>query len=111
MFYDCSWLTSLNLSNFETSEIIYMNNMFKDCYNLEYINIKNFIENSSLYLYDIFNNDPDNVIVWLNNNSKGILDQIKNKNSLNIKSYHIKISFFFCYIIFTFRNISRRKFG
>ena len=63
MFYGCSSLTSLNLSNFETSEIIYMNNMFKDCYNLEYINIKNFIENSSLYLYDIFNNDPDNVIV------------------------------------------------
>ena len=58
--------------------------MFKDCYNLEYINLKNFIENSSSYLYGVFNDVPDNVVVCLNNNSKEIINQIKNKNCYTI---------------------------
>ena len=39
MFRECSSLSSLNLSNFNTSKVTSMNSMFYGCENLEYINI------------------------------------------------------------------------
>lgn len=37
MFYGCSKLTSLNLSSFDTSDVTNMSNMFSNCYSLRTI--------------------------------------------------------------------------
>ena len=42
MFYECSSLTSLDLSNFTTNFLYNVNKMFKGCSNLEYLDISNF---------------------------------------------------------------------
>ena len=80
MFSDCKELNSLNLSNFDTSNVINMKNMFSDCSKLEYINLKNFKENSSLSIENIFNRIQNNILVCLNENSSEILKEIMNKN-------------------------------
>ena len=42
MFKDCSSLTSINLSNFNTNNVTDMGYMFKDCKSLTSIDITNF---------------------------------------------------------------------
>ena len=42
MFYGCSSLEELNLSNFNTNNVIYMNGMFLGCSSLKELNISNF---------------------------------------------------------------------
>ena len=80
MFCGCSSLTSLNLSNFDTSKVKQINNMFDGCTNLEYINMLNFNESclsrSSDYS-DIFNNVPKNIVLCINKDN--ILNIIYNK--------------------------------
>ncbi len=44
MFYNCSMLSTINLSNFDTSKVTWINNLFDGCINLEYINL-NIIQN------------------------------------------------------------------
>ena len=43
MFSNCSQLTSLNLSSFDTSSVTNMNNMFKNCKNLISLDLSNFV--------------------------------------------------------------------
>ena len=54
MFYNCSSITSLDLSNFDTSLVTNMISMFEDCINLNYINIKFFTEADSLDINNMF---------------------------------------------------------
>ena len=42
MFSDCSSLTSLNLSNFNTNNVKDMSYMFSKCFSLTYLNLSNF---------------------------------------------------------------------
>ena len=84
MFYNCYSLSSLNLSTFNTSLVTKMNHMFCNCYNLKYINLINFIETSSLYVYKIFYSVPDNIVICINESSKIILPEIKNKKCYTI---------------------------
>jgi surface protein len=42
MFSQCSSLTSLDLSSFDTSKVTNMGNMFYSCKNLKYLDIRNF---------------------------------------------------------------------
>jgi len=46
MFSGCSSLTSLNLSNFDTNNVTNMNNMFYNCSSLTSINLNNFDANN-----------------------------------------------------------------
>ena len=46
MFYYCSSLTSLNLSNFNTNNVIDMSYMFCDCSSLTSLNLFNFNTNN-----------------------------------------------------------------
>ena len=39
IFYDCSSLTNINLSNFNTNNVNYMSRMFNGCYKLKKNNI------------------------------------------------------------------------
>jgi len=42
MFYECSNMTNVDLSSFDTSNITYMNSMFFDCNSLSALNLNNF---------------------------------------------------------------------
>ena len=42
MFCWCTSLISIDLSNFNSNNVIFMNNMFNFCYSLQYINLSNF---------------------------------------------------------------------
>ena len=42
MFYNCSWLTSLDLSNFNTSNVTNMSYMFYECISLSSLDLSNF---------------------------------------------------------------------
>ena len=46
MFYWCSSLTSLNLSNFNTNNVTNMNHMFQYCSSLTSLNLSNFNTNN-----------------------------------------------------------------
>ena len=86
MFYGCSSLTSLNLSNFNTSKVTNIYNMFDGCSSLEYINLKNFRDIGSLSVTRFFETVPDNVVVCINeiNNINNILDELKRKSCYTI---------------------------
>ena len=68
MFKGWPALTSLNLSNFDTSKVKQIYSMFANCINLEYINMINFKENSlqNDKYSDMFSNIPDNVVLCIN---------------------------------------------
>ena len=84
MFYNCSSLTSLNLSNFNTSNVINMRYMFSGCFNLEYINLNKFDEiklDDNPFNYEkMFYNVPMNTVICLNENitENNVFPQIKN---------------------------------
>ena len=61
MFSNCVLLTSLNLSNFNTSNVKNMENMFYSCINLSYINLYNFDESNLEDFKDIFFGVPENI--------------------------------------------------
>ena len=63
MFYNCFSLSSLNISNFNTSQVTSMNNMFYNCSKLEYINFKNANISSNIYAYNIFPLTSETLIV------------------------------------------------
>ena len=54
MFYNCSSLTSLDLSNFNTSKITDMTYMFNRCKSLTNINLSSFDTSNVSSLYDAF---------------------------------------------------------
>ena len=87
MFHNCQSLTSLNLSNFDTSNLNRTDRMFDGCINLEYINMQNFNEETinSHYVY-IFYQVPDNIVICINPNltQNTIFPQIKDKACYNI---------------------------
>ena len=45
MFYGCSSLTNINLSNFNTNNVIDMSGLFGGCSSLKNINLSNFNTN------------------------------------------------------------------
>ena len=56
MFYNCKSLTSINLSNFDTSKVTDMYFLFYGCYKLTSINLSNFKTSSLLDMYGMFVN-------------------------------------------------------
>ena len=42
MFYDCDSLSNLDLSNFNSNNVIYMNGIFSFCNSLKNLNLSNF---------------------------------------------------------------------
>ena len=64
MFYNCSSLTSINLSNFNTSKVKNMNLMFNKCSRLIFINILNF--SGSYFNIELF--DEYSSFFWSINN-------------------------------------------
>ena len=54
MFYDCSKLTSLNLSNFNTSNVTNMNGMFNGCSKLTSLNVSSFNTSKVTHMNGMF---------------------------------------------------------
>ena len=88
MFFGCSSLKELNLSNFNTNKVTDMRSMFSDCSSLEELDISNFNTNhvevmewmffrcSSLKELNLpnFNNDTDMLYMF-----NGCSEQLRNK--------------------------------
>ena len=54
MFKDCSKFESLDLSNFDTSNVVEMSQMFKGCSGLKSIDLRNFDTSKVEYMYEMF---------------------------------------------------------
>ncbi|MBR4462806.1 MAG: BspA family leucine-rich repeat surface protein [Erysipelotrichaceae bacterium] len=54
MFYGCSSLTSLDLSNFSTSDVIYMDSLFSGCSSLTSIDLSSFDTSAATNMADMF---------------------------------------------------------
>ena len=75
MFYDCKSLKSIDLSNFNTNNVINMSHMFSDCESLESIDLSNFNTNNVSNIYDMFER--------IDKNYKGITKDKKINNEIN----------------------------
>ena len=64
MFYGCSSLKKLNISNFNTNNVTDMSGMFSGCSSLKELNLSNFNTNNVTYMRHMFS---------------GCSDQFKNK--------------------------------
>ena len=65
IFYGCSSLTSLDLSNFDTTSVANTDYMFSNCNKLKFINLNNFKETNLTVYNNTFYNIPDNVVICL----------------------------------------------
>ena len=72
MFSECLSLKELNLSNFNTSNVIYMRNMFEKCSLLKELNLSNFNTNNVTDMSEMF---------------KGCLDELKLKIKCQFKNF------------------------
>ena len=76
MFYKCSSLTSLNLSNFNTNNVNNMSRMFSNCSSLTSLNLSNFYTNNVTFVINMFSriNKSCNLIC----NDGKILNEFRN---------------------------------
>ena len=72
MFYDCSSLKELNLSNFNTSKVKYMDFMFYNCYSLTNLDISNFDIRDNISTRYMFSGCSDDLENKIRNQSKKI---------------------------------------
>ena len=91
MFYSCSSLTSLDLSYFDTSQVIDMGYMFSYCSSLTSLNLSNFNTSKISFIYEMFSNS--NNLEYINLNIVICLNE--NINEANIPqisrlSCHVK---------------------
>ena len=63
MLYNCSSLNYINLSSFDTSLVTQMDGMFSACYKLNYMNLFNFRETVLSSCSNMFNNVPNGIII------------------------------------------------
>ena len=56
MFYDCSKITSIDLSSFDTKDVINMGYMFHGCINVTNINLSSFNTSNTTNMRNMFNN-------------------------------------------------------
>ena len=82
MFYGCNKLVSLDISNFDASKSFYLIDMFYNCSNLQYINFQNFIEYENSNFTNIFYDVPDNIVYCSNHeeNMPNIIEKLKTKS-------------------------------
>jgi len=79
IFYNCTNLTSIDLSSFNIKQNIDLKAIFFGCRSLKYINISRFIFESNIALFDAL---PENCEIKINNKSYGKIETIP--NSCNI---------------------------
>ena len=73
MFWNCSNLTSIDLSNFNIKQNIDVDILFFGCNSLKYINISRLIFEKNTTLFDTL---PENCEIRINNKSYGKIQTI-----------------------------------
>ena len=81
MFSNCSKLTSLNLSNFNTAKVTDMDAMFSNCTSLKNLDLSNFNTSSIQYSSNVFSSVPAQCFVYM---PTGTLAGIKSQRSKNL---------------------------
>ena len=83
MFYQCSSLQYLNLSNFDTSSVTNMEGMFSECTSLKYLIISNFDFTTTESTNDIFGNvnNLEYIDIYNIKGSQNIQDKLNELNS------------------------------
>ena len=76
MFSGCSSLTNLNLSNFNTQNVTYMDYVFSECSSLTNINLSNFNTQNVTNMSNMFYGCSSLKIYNLITNDKKISEQI-----------------------------------
>ena len=75
MFYNCSSLASLDISNFNFENVKNMEQMLYGCNSLKFIDISSFVVNKNIFL---FSQLPNNCSVRINKKSDGKIKTIPN---------------------------------
>ena len=88
MFYGCSSLTSLDLSNFNTSQTSNFEGLFSGCSSLIYLDISNLDSNKASNIEDMFSDCSS--LEFINLHSASITENIK-EQILNLISQNITI--------------------
>ena len=81
MFYGCSSLKEINLTNFNTNDVTNMNHMFYGCSSLKELNLTNFDTNNVNDMKDMFSECSDELKNKINfqNQKENKSQQKKNK--------------------------------
>ena len=98
MFFGCSKIKSLDLSNFNFENVVNMGFMFSGCKNLEYINLYNYNDDFNPNIKGIFLESYDYLILLINNSS-------------NTDNIILELNFFQCLIynsFFYFENNNQK---
>lgn len=77
LFYNCSSLTSLDLSHFDTSEVANMDVMFSGCYNLTTLDLSGWNTSSVTSMYSMFYNCSSLKTIRMKGCSQDTIDKIK----------------------------------
>ena len=93
MFYQCSSLQYLNLSNFDTSSVTNMEGMFSECTSLKYLIISNFDFTTTESTNDIFGNvnNLEYIDIYNIKGSQNIQDKLNELNSEKLTVCQVKI--------------------
>ena len=81
MFFECTLLKELNLSNFNTNNVWNMSSMFFDCSSLKELNLSNFNTNKVTFMGYMFCGCSDR----FQNKIRAQYKNIKEKHLINIK--------------------------
>ena len=94
MFYNCSNLTSLDLSNFDTGKVTVMNYMFYNCSNLTSLDVSNFDTSNVKNMSNMFNGCSNLTSLDLSNfNTSNVTDMnnmfrnCRNLTSLDVSNF------------------------
>ena len=94
MFSRCSSLTSLDLSNFDTSKVTDMNNMFRSCRSLTSLDVSKFDTSNVTYMYNMFSYCSGLTSLDLSNfdtskvtNIFGMFSDCSSLTSLNVSNF------------------------
>ena len=117
MFFGCSGLTSLNLSNFKTSKVTNMSEMFSDCSGLKELNVSNFNTSKVTEMWGMFKNcsglkelnvsNFNTSAVW---NMWGMFENCSGLKELNVSNFNtsavtdMRYMFFDCSCLKTILN-------
>ena len=88
MFYECRDLKELNISNFKTENVIDMYSMFEGCVNLEYLDLSNFDTSNVTNMSQMFYNN-------------------RNLRTINISKFNTKKVVNMSYMFFSCEKIKR----
>ena len=88
MFEKCFSLKELNLSNFNTRNVISIRGMFSNCKSLEKLNLSNFNNNRETIMDDLFEKCTSlKELICSNEFIREKYDNRNNKNSQNLYLY------------------------